>query len=98
VLNVAGEIDMATAPDLQEAIDAALESSPHELWIDLTATAFMDSTGVHALLGASGRLRARNCRLAIICPDGAVRRLFQITGIDGALEIHPDRGAAHRAA
>jgi anti-sigma B factor antagonist len=98
VLGVAGEIDMATVPELRAAIDAALEAAPRELWIDFTATEFMDSTGLHALLDVSRSLLVRNCRLAIICPDGTVRRLLEVTGVDGALEIYLDRDSAHRAA
>jgi anti-sigma B factor antagonist len=97
VLYVAGEIDMATAPELRAAIDTALEAAPQELWIDLAATEFMDSTGLHALIDAGSRLRTRNCRLAVVCPDGSVRRLLEVTGADAALQVYPDRDAAHRA-
>jgi anti-sigma B factor antagonist len=97
VLGVAGEVDMVTTPQLQAAIDDALEAAPAELWIDFTDTEFMDSTGLHAVLAANERLLARNGGLAIISPGGSVRRLLEITGADAALRIYRDRDAAHRA-
>jgi anti-sigma B factor antagonist len=96
VLGVRGEIDMDTAAELVAAIDSAVQSGAHELWVDLSTTEFMDSTGLHALLDARRRLVTLNRRLAIVCPDGAIRRLFEVAGLEDALDIYADRGAAHR--
>jgi anti-sigma B factor antagonist len=95
VVRVAGEIDMATVPVLADAIDAAIGSGALELWIDLTPTTFMDSSGMNALLTAQVRLHALNRRLAVICPGGPVRRVFELTGLDGSLQLFDDRVAAH---
>jgi anti-sigma B factor antagonist len=97
VLAVEGEIDMLTAPAMTAAVDTALETSPQQLWLDFTATDFMDSTGIHALLDIQNRLVDRRCHLAVIC-DGSVRRLLEVTGVDGALRVYSDRDAAHRDA
>src|SRR3954467_12346158 len=70
VVRVAGEVDLATVPALTSAADAALEAGALELWIDLTPTSFMDSSGLHALLDADARASALNRRLAVICPAG----------------------------
>jgi anti-sigma B factor antagonist len=98
VLGVSGEIDMSTATMLSSAIADALDRAPRELWIDFADIGFMDSTGLHVLLDARTSAEALDCRLAIVCPDGNVRRLLEITGVDGALEVYPDRDAAHRHA
>ena len=94
VLSVAGEIDVATAPALHAAIESAAGRA-FELWLDLTATTFMDSTGIHAVATARARLADAGRRLVIICPNGPVRRVFTLTGVDRHLEIHPHRGALH---
>jgi anti-sigma B factor antagonist len=99
VLRLDGEVDLVTAPQLQEAVAAALDDGALELWLDFTPTAFMDSTGLHVLLEARGRSRDRNRRLAVICADGSpVHRLLVMAGADAVLTIHPDVGAAQRAA
>ena len=98
VLAVTGEVDLATAPALGSAVDAALASGAQELWLDLSATTFMDSSGLHLLLDAHRRMRGLRRRLAIVCPGGAVRRLFEIAGVADALPLYEDRAAAHRDA
>ena len=98
VLAVTGEVDLATAPELGSAVDTALASGAQELWLDLSATAFMDSSGLHVLLDAHRRMRALRRRLAIVCPGGAVRRLFEIAGVADVLPLYDDRAAAHRDA
>jgi anti-anti-sigma factor len=96
VLAVAGEIDINTTGALQEAIESAA-SRAFEIWLDLTATTFMDSSGIHAIATARTRLTDANRRLVVICPDGPVLRVLTLTGFDGVLEIHPSRSAAHDA-
>jgi anti-sigma B factor antagonist len=98
VLAVTGEVDLATAPELGSAVDTALASGAQELWLDLSATAFMDSSGLYVLLDAHRRMRGLRQRLAIVCPGGAVRRLFEIAGVADALPLYEDRAAAHRDA
>jgi anti-anti-sigma factor len=98
VLSVTGEVDMDSVAILADAVDAALADGAAELWIDLSATDFMDSAGLHLLLDARTRLRELNRRLAIICPDGSVRRLFEISGVSAELPVYDDLFAAQQAA
>jgi anti-sigma B factor antagonist len=98
VLTVTGEIDLASAPLLAEAIDDALDSGAVELWIDLGRLDFMDSSGLHVLHRANHRTRVLNRRLAVICPAGPVRRLFDIAGLVEHVSVYADRAAAHRGA
>ena len=97
VLSVTGEIDMGTAPALQEALESAAGWA-FEVWLDLTAATFMDSTGIHAVARVRARLAEGDRRLVVICPNGPVLRVFTLTGLDRLLEIHPSRRAAHDAA
>jgi len=97
VIAVSGELDIATATTLRVAVDEVIESGVAEVWIDLSQVAFMDSTGLRVLLNARGRLRARSKSLAIICPDGSVRRVFALAGVEQEFAIHADRAAAHAA-
>lgn len=96
VLAVAGEVDLASVHVLRSAISAALESGTADLWIDLSETEFMDSAGLHALVDARHDVRRLRRRLAIVCPPGPVRRLFDISGLAAVLPLHDDIvGAAH---
>src|SRR3954469_8509133 len=82
LVEVFGELDLATAPKLCSALDAARIHRVKRLVIDLTGVDFCDSTGLRALLGASTELRFGGGRLAVVClPDGPVARLFDIVGL-----------------
>ena len=98
VLAVTGEVDLATAPELGSAVGAALASGARELWLDLSATEFMDSSGLHVLIDTHCKMRGLRRRLAIVCPGGAVRRLFEVAGVADILPLYDDRAAAHRDA
>ena len=98
VLTVAGEVDLATSPDLREAIAGAIDSGAHELWVDLCGTSFMDSSGLHVLIDANERAKALRRRLSIVCPPGNVRRIFDLTGLAVSLPVYDDVGSAQRAA
>jgi anti-sigma B factor antagonist len=87
VIDVAGEVDMATAPLVAGAIDDAIRSGSAELLIDLTRTSFMDSSGLNLLLQTRARLDALDGRLAIVCPQGCVRRAFDLAGLDRQLNL-----------
>ena len=67
-----------------------------DLWIDLSATTFMDSSGLHLLLDTKRRAHELRRRLAIVCPPGTVRRVFDIAGVADALPLYEDLASAHR--
>jgi anti-sigma B factor antagonist len=97
VLSVAGEVDISTAAELRTAIETA-GTRAFEVWVDLSDTTFMDSSGLHAMARARACLADANIRLALICTDGPVLRVIKLTGFDRIFEIHPSRSDANHAA
>lgn len=86
LLEVFGELDLATAPRLCARLDSARSGRVRRLVVDLTGVDFCDSTGLRALMGASRELRHAGGRLAVVLlPDGAVARLFDVAGIRESL-------------
>ena len=82
LLEVFGELDLATAPRLCALLDRARLERVRRVVVDLTGVDFCDSTGLRALMGASTELRHAGGRLAVaVLPRGAVARLFDVTGI-----------------
>jgi anti-anti-sigma factor len=96
VLAVEGDIDLATVGTLRAAIASALDSWEREVWIDLSRVAFMDSTGLYALIEARRALADHGRQLVVICPSGPVRRLLALTGVDGELTVLSSRADAQR--
>lgn len=52
VIALTGELDMASAPELEEAIDRAIASAARSVIVDLRQLEFMDSTGIRLLVAA----------------------------------------------
>jgi anti-sigma B factor antagonist len=94
-----GELDHATAPELREPLDAAIESGTRCVLIDLSDCTFIDSTGLSVIVHAHSALieEERSGQLEICCPDPQVRRLLEITGVDRALGLHQTRDEALEA-
>jgi anti-anti-sigma factor len=81
---VVGEVDLATAPRLSQAISAALMEDRTGLVLDVSGVSFMDSTGIHALVDAA-RLMAEEEPLVLLSPNVQVRRVLDLLGLDGGL-------------
>ena len=95
LLEVFGELDLATAPKLCALLDEARIQRVRRLVVDLTGVDFCDSTGLRALMGASTELRVGGGRLAIaVLPDSTVARLFDMTGIREALRTFDTQAEA----
>ena len=77
-LKVAGELDVATASQLAEALREA--SSAGQVVLDLSELTFLDSCGIRAILELA-RAQNGNGPVIILNPSQAVRRVFDIIGI-----------------
>lgn len=88
VIHVAGEVDLASAPVLDEQIAALMANEPAQLVIDLSDVTFMDSTGLGVLVKALKRSRETGTQLDVIVTNERVLKVFAITGLDTVLPIH----------
>jgi anti-sigma B factor antagonist len=84
-LRLSGELVRATVGDFDQAIRAALKTSPREIIVDLTGVEFIDDTGLTALLKAHLRSRQHGSPIRFMPADHeAVRQLVAVTGNDEA--------------
>ena len=88
VVHVAGEVDLANAPELDAQLATVMSESPSQLVVDLTDVTFMDSTGLGVLVRALKRSRELEIRLDLIVTNERVLKVFGITGLDTVLPIH----------
>lgn len=87
VLAVCGEVDVAAAPALREAIVRAVDARPARVVIDLAAVSFMDSSALGVLI--SGYKYAQGCGVAVLLagPAPAVYRLLRTSGMVEIFEV-----------
>ena len=57
VVEVSGEVDVYTAPQLDEQLSGLVEAGSYQLVVDLSAVEFLDSTGLGVLVKALKRVR-----------------------------------------
>jgi anti-sigma B factor antagonist len=87
VLRVSGELDLATAPQLAEAIDAATDTVDRVV-VDLSSASFLDSSALNVLVHARRSLGERDIPLRVVSPtDRSVRRVLEITHLTGELGV-----------
>ncbi|QIS13238.1 anti-sigma factor antagonist [Nocardia arthritidis] len=87
VLAVAGEVDLATAPALESAIEGILSGKPAALIIDLSAVSFLASAGMAALVAAHKRAGAATV-MAVVAEGPATSRQLKMTSLDQVFALH----------
>jgi anti-anti-sigma factor len=101
-VHVVGELDIATASELERALREA-QSQARLVVLDLRELAFMDSAGAHVVIEASVCARRLGRRLVLLRTPPDVDRLFTLTGSSSEVEIgdiapvEPPVGALQRS-
>ena len=93
LITVGGEIHVSTAPEFSRRLDGAIAHG-NNLVLDLTPTEFIDSTGLSVLLNGLRKVTRRHGRMALVCTNPTVLRLFEITRLDSTFEIYARRDEA----
>ena len=78
-----GDLDVAGAPDLQDALRLALASDATSIVIDLRGVELLDSTGLRVLLEA--RAEEGGERVSFVPGNDMVQGVFRIAGLLDAL-------------
>jgi anti-sigma B factor antagonist len=89
VVAVKGELDVLTAPRLTTQLDDVVRRGQGDVVIDLRATDFIDSLGLHALLSVQRRLARQARALTIVCDPGPVRRAIELARLTDTLGVVP---------
>ena len=94
VLEVGGEIDVYTAPQLREHLIGVVEGGARQVIVDLSRVEFLDSTGLGVLVGALKRLRGVSGELLLVCAQERLLKIFRITGLDRVFALFDTVDAA----
>jgi len=81
VLWLSGELDLASAPRLKEAIHDVELDGQRRLLLDLSQLSFMDSTGLAVVVAAREHADASGSRLVLRRPMPQVKRLLSLVGL-----------------
>jgi anti-sigma B factor antagonist len=81
VVKLEGELDMANAPLLQNAIESAELAAAKTVVLDLQGLTFLDSTGLRIILAAREQCWRRGQEFAVTPGSQQVQRLLSVTGV-----------------
>ncbi|MDX3637110.1 STAS domain-containing protein [Streptomyces europaeiscabiei] len=89
VLELRGEIDLATVPSLSARLDTLTAHGQPDLILDLRRVSFIDCAGLGVLCRVRNRTLARQGRLRLVSDSGRFLRVLRHAGLSGAFEVHP---------
>jgi anti-sigma B factor antagonist len=97
-ISIRGELDLETAPRLEEKLTGARSRDGISVLIDLSDCEFIDSSGVSLIVGCWRDLERKGGdeRLVLCCAKDQVKRLLKITGVEGSISIHDELDQALR--
>ncbi|OPX12153.1 STAS domain-containing protein [Mycobacterium sp. AT1] len=87
VIATSGVVDMITAPQLEDAITAALAKSPAGLVVDLTDVEFLASAGMGVLVAAHDAA-PEGVDILIVADGPATSRPLKLVGIADIMPLH----------
>jgi anti-sigma B factor antagonist len=96
---VRGELDMNTAPELEQRLKSVLADPTSSIVLDLCECEFIDSTGIALIVRAWQRLDRGaggegQGRVVLCSHNHQVRRLLKITGVENSISMHEQRDSA----
>jgi anti-anti-sigma factor len=92
LIAISGELDIASAPELEQALDQIRPELTKLVIVDLRELEFMDSTGLSIIVRAHQRLSERDCELTLIKGQPQVQRLLDLTGVADRLRVVSEPG------
>ncbi len=94
VVEVAGEIDVYTAPKLREQLAELVDAGRHDIVVDMQRVEFLDSTGLGVLVGGLKRIKQHDGSMNLVCTQERILKIFRITGLTKVFPIHESVAAA----
>ena len=90
VLQVSGELDIATVAVLRDAVGKALAEAPAALLVDLTPARFLDSTGCRELVRTAKAGAAAGIPVEVVAPpdNWRVRRVVDFVQLSAIVPVH----------
>lgn len=83
----AGDLDFATAPALEQALESALRSAPVVV-LDLSDLTFIDIAGVRVISGMTSAARRMGRRLITLRGPDHVHDIFALTRTENEIDLH----------
>ena len=84
-LTLSGELDLATVPRAEQAVESALADGVSELTLDLSGLSFVDSSGLRLFIVLTQRAAAEGWQLTLTRPQQRAMTVFVVSGVAESL-------------
>ena len=85
IVSLEGEVDMSSSPPIRQALRQAFEDGARDIVLDIRNVTFMDAAALGMLVGAHRLFTSGGGTLRLSGPQGSIRRVLEITGLDRLL-------------
>jgi len=97
VVEVRGDLDMATAPQLRDGLQRLVDAGDRQVVVDMAGVGFMDSSALGMLVVTFKSLRDVGGRLCLAAAQPAVHSVLRITSVDQVIDVYDNVQAAEAA-
>ena len=80
-VEVRGEIDVYTSPDLRKALEEATHDNVSDFILDLEHVQYMDSTGLGTIAYTAQHIQERNGTVYVVCKKPQIKKIFDVSGL-----------------
>jgi anti-anti-sigma factor len=88
LVRVRGEIDLSNANEVMDAIAREVPRDASQVVLDLSATAYLDSSGIAMIFRLAEQLRYRRQDLRLVVPvDAPIRRVVELTDMQRVIPV-----------
>jgi len=95
LMQLKGDVDMNTSPDVRSSLGAAFkQGGAKALFIDLSGVRYMDSSGIATLVEALQYCMKQGMRLRLVRLSPPVRDVFELARLASVFEVFPSVGEA----
>ena len=94
LLEVSGELDIATAPTFRAELGALLDRGARRIVVDLSELSFIDSVALAVLVKAAQRIGDDGCLAFVVPSESYGMLIFEASGINSILDLFPTRDQA----
>ncbi|MFN2320496.1 MAG: STAS domain-containing protein [Dermatophilaceae bacterium] len=88
VIAFGGDIDVASAVTVRDALDRVIAAGHHLIVMDLDEVRFLDSTGLGVMVGRLKAVRDLGGDMHLVCTAPRITRVMAITSLDEVFTIH----------
>lgn len=89
VIRAAGELEIATVPEMRAVVTQVAERQPRALVFDFRDVTYLDSSGLGILVSAKKRLGSYRGEVVVVTRQQSVLKALSLSGLDQILRVVP---------